>query len=92
MPKYRLEYSIAMDGGKAHFTGKLTQSEVSANFLARVPIYFEIDGHMIRAGYVAMHGNQTSSEVKIALPKKPKRVLLNANHDILASDITVKEI
>jgi len=92
MPKYRLEYSIATDGGKAHFTGKLTQSEVSANFLARVPIYFELDGHMIRAGYVAMHGNQTSNEIKIALPKRPKRVLLNANHDILASDIAVKEI
>src|SRR5580698_1620631 len=92
MPKYRLEYSIATDDGKVHFTGKLTQSEVSANFLARVPIYFEIDGHMIRAGYVAMHGNQISNEIKIALPKKPKRVLLNAFHDILASDITVKEI
>ena len=61
-----------MDGGKAHFTGKLTQSEVSREFLARVPLYFEIDGRMIRAGYVSMHGNMTSNEVKIALPKKPK--------------------
>ncbi len=92
MPKYRLEYSIAMDGGKAHFVGKLTQSEVSANFLARVPLYFEIDGRVVRAGYVSMHGNMTSNEVKIALPKKPKRVLLNGFHDVLASEITVKEI
>jgi aminopeptidase N len=92
MPKYRLEYSIAMDGGKAHFTGRLTQSDVSANFLMRVPIYFEIDGHMLRAGFVSMRGNTTSNELKIALPKKPKRVVLNAFHDILASDITVKEM
>jgi hypothetical protein len=92
MPKYRLEYSIAMDGGKAHFTGKLTQSDVSANFLMQVPIYFEIDGHMVRAGFVSMRGNSTSNEVKIGLPKKPKRVMLNAFHDILASDITVKEM
>ena len=60
--------------------------------MMRVPIYFEIDGHMIRAGYVSMRGDMTSAEVKIALPKKPKRVLLNGYHDILASDITVKEI
>jgi hypothetical protein len=92
MPKYRLEYSIKTEDGKTHFTGKLTQSDVTPNFMMRVPIYFEIDGHMIRAGYVAMRGNMTSTEVKIALPKKPKRVLLNGYHDILASDIAVKEI
>ena len=92
MPKYRLEYSLKTEGGKTHFTGKLTQSDVTPNFMMRVPIYFEIDGHMIRAGYVAMRGDMTSAEVKIALPKKPKRVLLNGYHDILASDITVKEI
>jgi hypothetical protein len=92
MPSYRLEYSIAMDGGKAHFTGKLTQSGVSPNFQTRVPIYFEIDGRMVRAGYVSMKGNTTSNEVKIGLPKKPKRVLLNGLHDILAAEITVKEI
>jgi hypothetical protein len=92
MPRYRLEYSIAMEGGKAHFSGKLTQSGVTSNFINRVPIYFEIEGHMVRAGYVTLRGEMTSNEVKIALPAKPKRVLLNANHDVLASDFTVKEI
>lgn len=92
LPRYRLEYSIANEGGKAHFSGKITQSDVSPGFLTRVPIYFEIDGHTVRAGYVTLKGNMTSSEVKLALPKKPKKVMIAPYHDILASEITIKEI
>jgi len=29
--------------------------------------------------------------MRIDLPKKPKRALLNANHDVLAADSSVKE-
>jgi hypothetical protein len=57
-----------------------------------VPIYFDFDGHPARAGAVALLGNMTSSEVKIRLPKKPKHVLLNANHDVLAAETVVKEM
>jgi hypothetical protein len=93
LPKYRLEYSIKPgDGGKATFTGKLTQSEVSPGFAMRVPIYFDFDGHVIRAGYATLKGNMTSADMKINLPKKPKRVMLNAFHDVLASEAMVKEV
>ncbi len=93
LPKYRLEYSMKpAEGGKATFTGKLTQSEVSPGFVMRVPIYFDIDGHVLRAGYATLKGNTTSTEMKINLPKKPKRVMLNANHDVLASEAAVKEV
>jgi hypothetical protein len=57
-----------------------------------VPIYFDFDGHVVRAGEVALLGNATSSELKLRLPKKPKRVLLNANHDVLAAETVVKEM
>jgi hypothetical protein len=93
LPKYRLEYSVkSADGGKFLFTGKLTQSGVSPEFVMRVPVYFDFDGKMIRAGYVTLKGASTSGEVKINLPKKPKRVVLNAFHDVLAAEAVVKEV
>jgi len=93
VPSYRMEYSLAPEpGGKTMFTAKVTQSGVSSRFVMGVPIYFDFDGHVVRAGAVALLGNMTSNEVKIRLPKKPKRVLLNANHDVLAAEIVVKEM
>ncbi len=92
LPKYRLEYSMKQVSGKWTFTGKLTQSDVPANFLMRVPLYFDFDGKMVRAGYVRMPGTDQPGEATINLPKKPKRVLINANHDLLAAEIVVKEV
>jgi hypothetical protein len=93
LPKYRLEYSLKpADGGKFLFTGKLTQSGVSPEFVMRVPIYFDFDGKIVRAGYVTLKGASTSGEVKLNLPKKPKRVVLNGFHDVLAAEAVVKEV
>ena len=93
IPSYRMEYSLTPEpGGKFLFTAKVTQSGVSSRFVMGVPIYFDFDGRVIRAGEVALVGNETSNEIKLRLPKKPKRVLLNANHDVLAADTVVKEI
>jgi hypothetical protein len=93
IPSYRMEYSLAPEpDGKFVFTAKVTQSGVSSRFVMGVPVYFDFDGHVMRAGSVTLLGNTTSSEVKIRLPKKPKRVLLNANHDVLAAETAVKEI
>jgi hypothetical protein len=90
VPHYRLEYSIApSDEGKVALTGKVTQSGVSQNFLMAVPIYVDFDGNLFRLGSATLQGNQTSKEFKITLPKKPKRVLLNANHDVLAAESVV---
>jgi hypothetical protein len=91
VPSYRMDYSLAPEpDGKFLFTGKVTQSGVSSRFVMGVPIYFDFDGHVVRAGEVALLGNSTSNEVKLRLPKKPKRVLLNANHDVLAAETIVK--
>ena len=93
VPSYRMEYSLAQEpDGKFMFTAKVTQSGVSSKFVMEVPIYFDFDGHTMRAGAVALFGNMTSNEVKLRLPKKPKRVLLNANHDVLAAETVVKEM
>jgi len=63
---------------------------VGNNFAMRIPLYFEVDGRIVRAGYGSIRGSSTVT-INMTLPKKPKRVLLDARHDLLASDITIKE-
>ena len=45
--------------------------------MIRVPVYMEFS---------------TTREFKVRMPKKPKRVLLNANDDVLAIESVVKEM
>jgi Peptidase family M1 domain len=93
LPKYHLDYSLKSSAdGKVRFTGKLTENDVSPDFIMRVPIYFDFDGRVVRAVSIPMHGNMTTPEIVLDLPKRPKRVLLNANHDVLAAEGVVKEI
>jgi hypothetical protein len=93
LPRYRLEYSLkTMPDGKVRFTGKLSQSDVSPEFVMRMPIYFDFDGRLFRAGSSVLKGNMTTPEIAVDLPKRPKRVLLSANHDVLAAEAEVKEV
>jgi hypothetical protein len=90
IPSYRMEYSTSpADQGKVTLTGKITQSGVSDTFRMRVPVYLDFDGNMMRLGSVPITGNQTSPEFKVIIPKKPKRVILNAHHDILTAESVV---
>lgn len=93
LPKYHLDYSLkpAPVDGKVRMTLKLTESDVSPDFVMRVPIYLDFDGRVVRVGTVAMHGNMTTPEIPIDLPKRPKRVIIGANHDVLAAETVVKE-
>ncbi len=88
MPRYRFDYSVTpQEDGKFLLTGKVTQSDVSQNFMMPVPLYVDFDGAKpIRLGEVRMYGSSTSAEFKVVLPQKPKRVLINANNDVLASE------
>jgi len=89
LPSYRLDYSLApADGGKVMLTATVTQSDVGANFRMRVPLYAEFDGRMTRLGWVPVEGSSTTKEFKVKLPKKPKKVVLCANYDVLATSIT----
>ena len=93
VPRYHLDYTLtpAADG-KVVFAGKLTQSDVSAGFKMRVPVYGEFDGHMVRLLAIGVGGNSTTAEVKVVLPKKPKKVVLNAFYDVLCSEATASEL
>jgi hypothetical protein len=91
VPSYRLEYNLSdAEGGKTMLTAKIYQQDVSPSFKMRVPIYLDYDGHNVKLGDVPMAGSSASNELKIALAKRPRRVLLNANHDVLATAVTEK--
>jgi hypothetical protein len=93
IPSYKLQYSLtSAEAGKFLLTGKVRQSEVSDAFKMRVIVYADFDGKPMRLGSVGLFGSQTGPEFKILLPKKPKRILLNANHDVLASSTTVEQM
>jgi hypothetical protein len=93
LPKYRLDYSLKpTPDGKIRLAARITQSDVSPDFGMRVPLYLDYEGRVIRVGSTVVKGNVTTPEFSLDLPKKPKRVLLNANHDILAAETIAKEI
>jgi len=69
---------------------KITQEGVSPSFKMRVPVYLDYDGRPVKLGTVALAGSSTSNELKITLAKRPRRVLLNANNDILAAQVVQK--
>jgi hypothetical protein len=91
LPRYHLEYTLKPEGGKVVFEGKLAQSEVPPDFLMSVPLYLDFDGHWVQAGRVRVLGDMTA-QVKVTLPKMPKRVSINANHDVLAAEASVKKL
>ena len=88
IPRYRLEYSLTPESdGKTLLTGKVTQSDVSDQFRMAVPVYLDFDGgKVMRLGSIPVQGNSTTGEFKVKLDQKPKRVLINYHHDILATE------
>jgi len=91
---YHLNYKLTNEpDGKVLFTGTITQSGVGSQFRMRVPIYLDFgQGLPIKMANIAVAGNGTSSEIKVRLPKRPKKVLLNYNYDVLAQDASVSEM
>ncbi len=83
VPRYKFDQTVtAADQGKWLLKGTLTQSEVTEGFRMLVPLYVDFDGQLMRLGTVRIAGN-TSVPIEILLPKKPRRVLINAYHDVL---------
>lgn len=85
VPRYRFDYALTpQPDGQVLLTARLTQSEVSPNFKMLVPIYLDFDGKPLRLGDINITGSTTTPEFKVMLPQRPKRVLINAHHDVLA--------
>ena len=89
-PSYHLKYTLeTLADGKSQLRGTIQQEGVSDNFLMPVTLYLDFTGVPTMFARVLLTGNSTSKEFSVALPKKPKRVLLNAYHDVLAAEVTI---
>jgi hypothetical protein len=62
---------------------------VSPGFKMIVPLYVDFEGRPVQLGQVRIAGNSSTKEFRLPLPKRPKRVLLNAEHDVLASEVVI---
>jgi hypothetical protein len=73
-------------GGKTRIRGAVSMSEVGKDFRTLVPIYLEFaDGMKVRIALMPLMGPSSRDvDFEIALPKAPKRVSINALHDVLA--------
>jgi hypothetical protein len=72
-------------GGKYRITGTLTQAGVSETFRTLVPVYLDFgDDRVQKLGMMQLVGAATQKvSVEVALPLKPRRVLINARNDVL---------
>ncbi len=89
IPRYETRFEIEQaEGGKYHVHGTVTQSGVSDKFLALVPLYFEMGkGQYLAFARAPFRGTMTKTiDTVIALPDKPKRVVANVQHEVLAEN------
>ena len=92
LPRYRLEYAITMEAdGKAALKFTIAQSAVSDRFKMLVPVYLDFDGKWVRLGEATLIGNSATKEIVVKLPQRPKRVAINAFHDVLALESVSQE-
>ncbi|HUP63482.1 MAG TPA: M1 family aminopeptidase [Thermoanaerobaculia bacterium] len=85
--KSTLAATPAGDGQYA-VRGSVSQEAVSGSFVSIVPIYADFGRDMvISMGSVRLVGNTTMEiDVAVPMPRAPRRILLNAFHDVLARD------
>jgi len=89
VPRYKQDLKVTQgEGGKYRISGTITQEGVSKGFRALVPIYVEFSKtESARVGMLPFVGEATVPvNVEIALPKKPKRALINARGEVLARE------
>ena len=87
IPRYETKIKIKKaEQGKFQLLGTITQSEVTPGFRMPVPIYADFGkGQLVRLGAVPLTGNSSYElDITLAMPKKPKKIVVNGRHDILA--------
>ena len=89
LPHYTISSDFTVASGMTSVHLKLTQSNVSNNFVMLVPVYMQVkDGEVKRMFNVVIHGNSTVDQT-IPLGKLPspaKAMLINYNGDILSDN------
>jgi hypothetical protein len=88
VPAYQMDYSITPSGdGKAVVNVKVTQSNVSKDFVMLVPIYVDYGKGWTRLGSAMIPGNSSVNLNNLKLPQVPKRLALAVMNDVLATSI-----
>lgn len=80
--------ATAAGEGKVRLSGAVTQEGVSSNFVTIVPLYAELGKEgTFSIGSVRLVGSTSQTiDAVVPMPKLPKRVLVNAFHDVLVRD------
>jgi len=92
-PSYELNYKLTPTGsGGAHLSATIVQSGVSDSFVMPAPIYAQIGEQLVKLGSANMKGSSTSVPIEVDLPRRPDRMLINANYDILAEKSEANEL
>jgi len=89
VPRYKSTITAAAEGdGKVRVSGSVSQEGVSADFRALVPLYADFGKEgTLRIGMLRLVGTTTQPIDTVApMPKVPKRIMVNAFHDVLARD------
>jgi hypothetical protein len=86
LPKIEPDVRVESTGnGRYLVTGNIVQSGVPDDFRSIVPLFFEFEkDRLVRFAQVAVTGNSTVPvRGEIALPKKPLRIVVNPNLEVL---------
>ena len=88
VPRYVSDLKVEKAGDEYRIHGQVTQQGVGKTFRALVPVQVELGKNEIaRIGAIGMTGEATVPiDVKLKLPKEPRRVLINAYGEVLARD------
>jgi hypothetical protein len=89
IPRYRAKLELRnVSGDQYRLSGSIGQEGVSDDFRTVLPVWVEYGkGELSRFGMVPLVGNQTIPvDVVLRVPKKPRRAVVNALHEVLARD------
>ncbi len=89
IPRYTQDLKLEKIGDdRWRVAGTVTQAGVSEGFRSLVPLYFDFGkGDLARFGMVAMVGSGSKAvDATLTVPRRPRRVVLNARHEVLARD------
>jgi hypothetical protein len=90
LPHYTIssDFTVGADGvTSVHM--KLTQSNVSKDFVMRIPLYLQLKNDKVACiAYVVIHGSDTIDQTFPLgkLPSPAKAMLLNYNADVLSDN------
>lgn len=93
IPEFVSDLKVKKEGDKYRVTGSISQKGVPDDFCVIMPVYVDFGkGNYIRFAALPFKGEMShKADWLLPLPKKPKRVLINAHYDVLTKDPVPKK-